>query len=119
MPATRLAGAIAAPVADRERVVADLLPTTARSWFASPVDPRHEAPLLMLAEGVRYARLEVRSEKRRHRNRQERRGSSGGSGTQGLEDGPGALSLRSPALLRGVGDREMDVQPGPTLPHGH
>lgn len=78
--AARFGAAIAAPVADRERVVADLLPTTASSWFSSPVEPRHTAPLAMLTEGVRYERLELRAEKRRYHRRRERRRASSRTG---------------------------------------
>jgi hypothetical protein len=36
----------------RARVMATLLPATAHIWFGAPIDPRHDTPLRMLAEGV-------------------------------------------------------------------
>ncbi len=36
----------------RARVIAACLPETAHIWFGAPIDPRHDTPLRMLAQGV-------------------------------------------------------------------
>lgn len=37
----------------RASVIAALMPATAPLWFGAPIDPRHDAPLRMLAKGRR------------------------------------------------------------------
>lgn len=36
----------------RAGVIAACLPETADIWFGAPIDPRHDTPLRMLAQGV-------------------------------------------------------------------
>jgi hypothetical protein len=38
----------------RARLIAALTPATAHLWFGAPIDPRHDAPLRMLAKGRRH-----------------------------------------------------------------
>ena len=45
---------------DRARVMATFLPDEAHNWFGAPIDPRHEKPLWMLAEGVTIKRVSSR-----------------------------------------------------------
>jgi len=40
----------------RARVIAALIPATAHVWFGAPIDPRHDAPLRMLAKRGRHGR---------------------------------------------------------------
>jgi hypothetical protein len=40
----------------RARVIAALTPAAAHLWFGAPIDPRHDAPLRMLAKGRRHDR---------------------------------------------------------------
>ena len=38
----------------RASVIAALIPATAQHWFGAPIDPRHDAPLRLLAKGRRH-----------------------------------------------------------------
>lgn len=40
----------------RARVIAALMPATAHGWFGAPIDPRHDAPLRILAKRGRLGR---------------------------------------------------------------
>lgn len=40
----------------RASVIAALMAATAPLWFGAPIDPRHDAPLRMLAKGRRHDR---------------------------------------------------------------
>jgi hypothetical protein len=44
----------------RASVIAALIPATAQLWFGAPIDPRHDAPLRMLAKGRRHDRDRAR-----------------------------------------------------------
>jgi TniQ len=44
----------------RASVIAALMPATAPLWFGAPIDPRHDAPLPMLAKGRRHDRAGAR-----------------------------------------------------------
>jgi hypothetical protein len=65
----RLGPVIRAPVAEREAVVAGLLPGSVSSWFGRPMDRRHQANLKLLAEGVSPGRLAAAARQNRARRK--------------------------------------------------
>ena len=64
-------------VVTRARVIADFRASASGLWFGPPVDPSHQEPLSMLAEGTAYGRLAKTAERRQWHARI-RSGSSSG-----------------------------------------
>ena len=65
----RLGPVVRAPVAEREAVIAGLLPGSVSSWFGRQMDGRHEANLQLLAEGVSPERLAAVARQNRARRK--------------------------------------------------
>lgn len=65
----RLRPVVRAPVAEREAVIAGLLPSSVSTWFGRPVDGRHDVNFQLIAEGVSPERLAAAARQDRARRK--------------------------------------------------